>query len=135
MATERDPIIPRYARIPAWNVLVGRILLAYLFVPEGLGKLMNPGQTLGTSPLVGAAIEIGFGLALLFGTWPRGTGIVLALFSVASAFQIHSFWDLADAQRLVQKALFDRDLATAGGLLVLASIDPKAHGRSIAALH
>ena len=76
--------------------LIGRILVAYLFIPAGIGKLMGFGGTVGyiTSaslplPEVAAAIailiELGLGIALLLGFKTRWTAIVMAIFSVVTA--------------------------------------------------
>ena len=85
--------------------LVGRILIAYLFIPAGIGKLMGFAGTVGyiTSmglplPQVGAAIavivELGLGIALLLGYKTRVVAIVMALFTVAAAVFFHKYLSL-----------------------------------------
>ena len=113
-------------------VLVGRILMAYLFVPEGFERVIDFARATGIGsfatprfpPLhafIAMGIEVVFGLALLFGIRPRWTGLVLAGFSVISAL-CHRFWAVPEAQYTLQKVCFDHDMAIAGGLLVFASI-------------
>lgn len=121
--------------VVGWDraVLLGRTLMAYLFVPEGIERMMDVARATGIGsvaspripPLhesISMGIEIAFGLALLFGIRPRWTGLVLAGFSVISALFCHRFWAVPEAQYTLQKLLFDHDMAIAGGLLIFASI-------------
>ncbi|MGJ7498922.1 DoxX family protein [Variovorax sp. ZT5P49] len=111
--------------------LVGRILIAYLFIPAGIGKLLGFGGTVGyiTSvglplPEVGAAIaiivELGLGIALLLGFKTRWTAIVMAIFTVATALFFHKYWSAPDAMKMMQQINFNKNIAIAGGLLALA---------------
>ncbi|WP_093176003.1 DoxX family protein [Variovorax sp. YR266] len=111
--------------------LIGRILIAYLFIPAGIGKLMGFGGTVGyiTSvglplPEVGAAIaiivELGLGIALLLGFKTRWTAIVMAIFTVATALFFHKYWSAPDAMKMMQQINFNKNIAIAGGLLALA---------------
>ncbi|WP_432725764.1 DoxX family protein [Variovorax sp. W6] len=115
--------------------LIGRILIAYLFIPAGIGKLMGFGGTVGyiTSvglplPEVGAAIaiivELGFGIALLLGFKTRLTAIVMAVFTVAAALFFHKYWSAPDAMKMMQQINFNKNIAIAGGLLALAAFGP-----------
>ncbi|MCR6475452.1 DoxX family protein [Variovorax sp. ZS18.2.2] len=115
--------------------LIGRILVAYLFIPAGIGKLMGFGGTVGyiTSvglplPEVGAAIaiivELGFGIALLLGFKTRWTAIVLALFTIATALFFHKYWAVPDAMKMMQQINFNKNIAIAGGLLAFAAFGP-----------
>lgn len=112
--------------------LVGRILIAYLFIPAGIGKLMGFAGTVGyiTSaglplPEVAAAIaiivELGFGIALLLGFKTRIVAIVLAVFTVATALAFHKYWAAPDAMKMMQTINFNKNIAIAGGLLALAA--------------
>jgi len=115
--------------------LIGRILVAYLFIPAGIGKLMGFGGTVGyissvglPLPEVGAAIaiivELGFGIALLLGFKTRWTAIVLALFTVAAALFFHKYWSAPDAMKMMQQINFNKNIAIAGGLLAFAAFGP-----------
>ncbi|KQW54631.1 DoxX family protein [Variovorax sp. Root411] len=112
--------------------LIGRILVAYLFIPAGIGKLMGFGGTVGyiTSvglplPQVGAAIailvELGLGIALLLGFKTRWTAIVMAIFTVATALFFHKYWSAPDAMKMMQQINFNKNIAIAGGLLAIAA--------------
>lgn len=115
--------------------LVGRILIAYLFIPAGIGKLMGFSGTVGyiTSvglplPEVGAAIavlvELVLGIALLVGFKTRWTAILMAVFTVATALFFHKYWSAPDAMKMMQQINFNKNIAIAGGLLALAAFGP-----------
>jgi putative oxidoreductase len=105
--------------------IVGRTLLALLFILAGAAKIASPQPFLDHMaahhipslllPLV-IVLELGAGAALLIG-WqlPISAG-TLALFCVATAFVFHL--DLADK---AERTLFVKDLAIAGALMVIAA--------------
>jgi len=112
--------------------LVGRLLLAALFLPAGLSKLTGFEGTVGyiTSvglplPAVGAAIaivvEIAGSLALIAGFQTRIAAAVLALFTLVATFFFHAFWAAAPDQAFVQQLMFFKNIAVVGGLLVLVA--------------
>src|SRR3546814_6823761 len=71
-------------------------------------------------PLV-IALELGGGLAILAGVFTRWLSLAFAGFTVLAALLFH--FDLADP---VQSLLFWKNLAIAGGFLVLAANGPGA---------
>ena len=108
--------------------LVGRLLLALLFVPAGLSKIGGFDGTVGyiaskglPLPSLGAVIailvEVGLGLALAFGFKARASALVLAIFSVVSGIIFHNFWAMEAAQVMANQIMFMKNLAIAGGLL------------------
>lgn len=112
--------------------LIGRILMAYMFIPAGFGKIAGFTGTVGYAtsaglpmPEVGVAIalvvELIGGLALLIGFRTRWVALALALFTVVAAFFFHDYWTMAADQQMMQKIMFDKNLAIAGGLLALAA--------------
>ena len=113
------------------TALIGRILIAYLFIPAGIGKLMNFSGTVGyvassglPLPEVGAAIaifvEVGLGIALLLGFKTRITAFAMAVFTIAAALFFHKYWSAPDAMKMMQTINFNKNLAIAGGLIALA---------------
>jgi putative oxidoreductase len=113
-------------------VLVGRLLIALLFVPSGWGKLTGIAgftQTLanrgvpapGVLGFVGAAVEFFGGVALALGIKTRAVALLLAVFTVAATLIAHRYWEFQDAARLPQQINFYKNLAIIGGLLILAS--------------
>jgi len=119
---------------PAQNALalIGRVLLAWLFVPAGWGKITGFAGTVGyiaskgvPFPEVCAALaiaaEVGLGLALLVGLKARWAAIGLALFVVVITPIFHNYWAMPEAQQMMQKQAFNKNLAIMGGLLVVAA--------------
>ena len=107
--------------------LIGRILLAAIFLLAGINKIPGyagtqaymesmgvPGMLL---PLV-IALEIGAALALIVGWQTRLAAAALAVFTIASALLFHA--DFGDQTQMI---LFMKNWAIAGGLLLLV-----AHG-------
>ena len=115
---------------PGQNILtlVGRILVALLFVPAGWAKLTGFGGAVGyigsvglPLPAVGAVlaivVELGLGLLLLAGFYTRIAAAVLALFSVVAALFFHAYWSAPEGMVMMQQINFYKNLAIAGGLL------------------
>jgi putative oxidoreductase len=103
--------------------LVGRILVATIFILSGLGKIGAPAATQGyiaamgmPAPLlayIGAiVVELGGGLLLLAGYRTQVVAAALAIFTVVTAFIFHHA--LADQNQMIH---FLKNLAMAGGLL------------------
>jgi putative oxidoreductase len=106
-------------------ILVGRCLLASLFILAGAAKIAGPQPFLDHMaahhipgvllPLV-IALELGAGAALLIGWQMPFAAGALATFCVATALGFHL--DLADK---AERTLFIKDLAIAGALMVIAA--------------
>jgi putative oxidoreductase len=103
--------------------LFGRLLIASLFLISGLGKVTNPQMTQGyiasaglpfplLAYLFAVAVELGGGILLLIGFQTRIVGIVLAVFTMATALSFHH--NFADQNQMVH---FLKNVAITGGLL------------------
>jgi putative oxidoreductase len=115
-------------------ILLGRALIAYLFIPGGWEKLTGFSDTVGyiaaqgvPLPEVAAAIavgaELGLGLLLLFGLKERWAALGLAIFVAVITPIFHGYWHAPDAARMMQQKInFDKNLAVIGGLLVLTAV-------------
>lgn len=112
--------------------LVGRVLIAALFLPAGISKLTGFEGTVGYISSAGvplaalaaalaAAVEIIGGAAVLLGYRTRIAAAALALFTVAASVLFHAYWAAPADQAMVQSLLFFKNLAIVGGLLVLAA--------------
>src|SRR5947199_9236130 len=117
--------------------IAARLLMAQIFILSGWSKLTGysgtqsyftslglPGALL---PLV-ILVELGGGLALLFGFKARWAAAALAIFTLVSALIFHT--NFADQMQLIN---FMKNLAMTGGLLMFIkygagrpSIDAKA---------
>jgi putative oxidoreductase len=114
--------------------LVGRILLAFLFVQGGYNKLF--GGTAGTvatmtnhgipfpSVLVWGAIvvELGIGLCLMAGLLARFAALILAAYTLALALIFHAYWLAPAAEARFDRIIFYNHLAIIGGMLVVVAL-------------
>jgi putative oxidoreductase len=118
--------------------LIGRILIALLFIPSGLGKIAGfsgttayvaaaglPLPALGA--LIAIVVEVLVALALLVGWRARWAALIMALFTLAAAFFFHQFWAAAPAQHMMQSINFFKNMAIAGGLLFVFAFGPGAY--------
>jgi putative oxidoreductase len=112
--------------------LVGRILLAWLFVPAGWAKIAGHAGTAGYIASKGlpmpevlawlaVLVELGLGLALLVGFKARWAALGLAIFVAVITPIFHGYWAMPEAQQMMQKQAFNKNLAVLGGLLVVAA--------------
>ena len=61
------------------------------------------------------------GVALLVGFGARPAALVLALFTLVASYFFHGYWRLPADQQFVQQLMFFKNVAVAGGLLLLAA--------------
>ena len=112
--------------------LIGRILLAIVFIPAGFGKIAGFAGTVGYAtamglplPQVGVAIalviELFGGIALLIGYRTRIAAIALAVFVLVASFFFHAYWAVPAEQQMVQQLMFFKNIAITGGLLAFAA--------------
>ena len=112
--------------------LIGRLLLALLFLPAGISKIGGFAGTVGyiaskgiPLPEVCAAIaigaELGLGLLILVGLQARWAALGLAIFTFVITFIFHNFWAVEAAQKMMQQQAFFKNLAITGGLLLIAA--------------
>jgi putative oxidoreductase len=115
--------------------LIGRCMLAALFILAGVAKIQNWDETAAAmaahgvsaaGPLLALAVvvELGAGLGLAAGFHTRLMALVLFLFTLAVSFVMHDFWTIADdaARARAEMQLFAKNMAIAGGLLVLVGM-------------
>jgi len=113
--------------------LIGRVLIALLFVPAGFGKIAGFAGVVGyigavglPLPQLGAviaiAVELGLGLLLLVGYKTRIVSIILAVFTVATAVFFHNYWAMPADKAYINQLMFFKNIAIAGGLLAIAAL-------------
>ena len=112
--------------------LLGRLLMAWMFLPAGIGKITGFAGTVAYSasvglpmPQVGSAValvvEIVGGLALILGFGTRWAALALALFTLVASFFFHNYWALPVDKQMIPSLLFMKNMAIVGGLLTLAA--------------
>ncbi|MEM8797212.1 MAG: DoxX family protein [Pseudomonadota bacterium] len=119
--------------------LLGRIVLASLFVLGGIEKIGNPENSIAMMTSAGLpypslliylviVAELGFGLIIAC-----GTTLFFARVVIASAFCLivhtalvniifHAFWTLEGAAARLELSLFFKNVGVIGGLVVVAAI-------------
>ena len=108
--------------------LLGRAMLASLFIPAGFSKLTAIGGTAGYFASLGlpmptvTAVVIGLvellgGLAVLVGFKTRIAALLLAVFTIAASFVAHT--NFAGGMQLL---MFQKNVSIAGGLLLLVAL-------------
>ena len=108
--------------------------MAALFVLSGVQQIehWNDAATAMTEhglssvgPLLALAVvvQIGCGLGLAIGFRTRLMALVLFLFTLIVSFALHDFWTVTDAALArIETQLFAKNVAIAGGLLVLVGL-------------
>lgn len=107
--------------------LLGRILVAFLFLRSGFGKMMGfsavaagmakKGLPFAELLLAGAIVfEIAGGLMLVLGWKARWGALLLILFTIPVTFLYHDFWNFDGQQYGRQLTQFVKNLSILGAL-------------------
>ncbi|MBI2307426.1 MAG: DoxX family protein [Rhodocyclales bacterium] len=108
--------------------LLGRILIAIIFIAAGYGKATGLAGTAGYIASKGlpfpevlaaaaAALELGGGILLVVGWKARWAAAALFGFTLLTALIFHAFWAVPPEMVQNQTIHFMKNLAMAGGLL------------------
>lgn len=117
--------------------LIGRILLALMFVLAGLDKI---GGFAGTAAYIASkglpvpqvlaaatiAVEVLGGLMLVIGWKARWAALALAGFTLLASVIFHNYWAMPADQQMVNQLMFMKNLAVAGGMLMITAFGPGA---------
>jgi putative oxidoreductase len=112
--------------------LIGRVLIAAMFVYAGYGKIGGfdgiagyiASKGLPLSQLLAAgtiALEIVAGAMLIAGWKTRWAAFALAAFTVAATLLFHNFWAFPADQFRTQQLFFLKNMAITGGLLMIVA--------------
>jgi putative oxidoreductase len=118
--------------------LVGRILLAFIFVQAGISQLgaidatvtnmANHGIPLSNVLVWGAiALGIGGGLLLMVGLFARCAALALAIYTLVLALLFHAYWSAPAAEARAQHASFFGHLSMIGGMLCVVAFGAGAY--------
>ena len=108
---------------------LGRIFLSILFLIEGIRKFFFQEETIMYMEEYGVPeilffpsliLEILFPILLIIGYKTRISASIMALFTLAVAIIFHT-----DFQNQIELIFFLKDIAIAGGFLIIASNEPK----------
>ncbi|MFT6767513.1 MAG: putative oxidoreductase [Burkholderiaceae bacterium] len=115
------------------GALIGRILLAALFIPAGISKIVGFDGTVGyiasvglplatLAAIIAVVVELIAGLALLVGYRIKLAAAVLAVFTLVATVLFHNFWAMPADQAYMQQLMFMKNIAVVGGLLLVAAL-------------
>jgi putative oxidoreductase len=110
--------------------LIGRMLIASIFLVSGIAKLTDTSGTVthmaamgipypDTLALVAGAAEVLGAIAIATGFLTRIASVGLILFMIPTTLIFHAFWNHVDQERMPQMVNFMKNLAILGGLAVL----------------
>jgi putative oxidoreductase len=116
--------------IDKFGPLVGRILLALLFLMSGIGKIGGFAGTAGYMaskglPMVEVllaitiVIELGAALMLILGYKARLGAAALLLWMIPVTFLFHNYWAMPADQQMIQQIMFMKNLGLMGGMLYI----------------
>jgi putative oxidoreductase len=122
-------------------LLLGRLLVAALFLPTGLNKLLTFSSfaaSLGAKgvpyPALAAAVivaaEVLGPLALIIGLWPRWTAVVLIGFTAVTLWMTHRHAGVGVVFRPRQSGEILESMAVMGGLLFYFASGPGSWSRA-----
>src|SRR4051812_19642941 len=111
-----------------YGPLVGRLLIAAIFVFSGFGKITGFEGTVGyiaskglPLPQLGAIaaiiVELGGGILLVLGWKARWAAAAMLLFTLAAAVIFHNFWAVPPDMAQNQMIHFMKNICMAGGLM------------------
>jgi len=119
----------------AFSVLIGRLLVALMFLLAGMSKFGGLEGTAGYIASKGlpmaqvlafgtAALEVGAAVMLIVGWQARWAALALAAFTLLATVLFHNYWAMPAAEQMMQQLMFMKNLAITGGLLVLFAFGP-----------
>ena len=116
-------------------LLVGRVLLGWIFVQSGWRKLMDMEAFITTSPTslvkrgvpgasfwgwIGAPLEFVGGLLILIGCATRYAAFAILIFTIAATLIGHRYWEFTNpAEYRAQHTQFFKNVSMMGGTMVL----------------
>ncbi len=109
-------------------LLVGRVVLGWIFVMYGWTKIFTIPEYAATFPRRGLSTwmayiavpaELFVGLALLLGFATRYAVLIMLFYMVVASFSSHAYWSVPEAQRANQMAHFWKNISMIGGLVLL----------------
>jgi putative oxidoreductase len=109
-------------------LVLARVLLGWIFVQSGWGKLMNISGFVATMPRRGLPDFLGYvapfvefigGVLLIVGLATRYASLVILLFIIIASFSSHRYWASEPAQVANQSSHFWKNVSMMGGTVLL----------------
>lgn len=124
MTTHRDGV-----------ALLGRVLLALMFIVSGWGKISGFGDTAGyiasqklpfpqLLTVIAILVELGGGLAIAIGWNTRWAALAMIVFLIVITPIFHAFWSAPPDQAAMQNINFMKNVSILGGMMLLYTFGP-----------
>jgi putative oxidoreductase len=115
--------------------LIARIVMSIMFITSGIGKIVGFGPTVEhiadkgvplpeIAAVIAILIEVGGGLAVLFGWKTRWMALAYVAFLIVITPIFHNFWTMQGAERMANNINFMKNLTILGGFLLLYAFGP-----------
>jgi len=113
-----------------YGPLVGRVLLALIFITAGYGKISGFDGTVGymqaynmpmpqVLAVLAIIIELGGGIMIAVGWKARWGAAAIFIFVLVASVIFHAFWAVPAEQVQMQNIMFMKNLAIMGGMLYI----------------
>jgi putative oxidoreductase len=131
MVTDTSNAIVRATPAPVadFAILVGRVMIGWIFVQSGWPKLLHYQATVANLThrgipeflaYLGPPVEFFGGLAVLLGFATPYAALLMVVFTIIATATSHRFWEFTDpAQHRAQSSNFWKNVSMMGGMLVL----------------
>ncbi len=125
MLTHADALAARWQD---FLLLVGRVMLGWIFLMSGWRKLMDVPAFVKTMPrrdlpeflgYIAPPVEFLGGLFLLLGFATRYTALIMFVFLLFATFSSHRYWNFPEAQQANQSSHFWKNISMTGGFFLL----------------
>lgn len=123
--------------------LIGRVCISSMFLLTCYEQFKHWGATVAymkskNVPQLNIILPVAMGmrvlgaLMVLFGWHPHLGALMLLAITILSALYLHPFWKSHSSERLLDKALFMKELAIIGGLFMILALGAGHFGISTA---
>jgi putative oxidoreductase len=115
----------------AWQdflLLVGRVMIGWIFIQSGWRKLMDVPAFVKTMPrrdlpeflgYVAPPVEFFGGILIVLGCATRYAALLILLFTIIATFSSHRWWNYPEAQQTNQHTNFWKNVTMMGGIVLL----------------
>lgn len=119
----------------SWMPLVGRVLVALIFLTSGYGKIVGYAGTASymasfNMPMISVllpltiVVELGGAAMIIAGYQARLGALAMIGFTVVATLVFHRFWTYAGMDAYMQQIQFMKNLGLIGGLLLVVAFGP-----------
>lgn len=126
------------AVVTQYAPLLGRILIAQIFLLSGIGKIGAFSQTAASMAskglpmpevllIITIIIEVGGALMILLGWKARLGALLLLLWMIPVTLLYHNFWAMEGQAAYLNQIMFQKNLAMMGAMLYIMAFGPGAY--------